>query len=100
MRIELKEGIIFNGETGEKICDITELKDYGQAMYIIELLLEDRQKSEEDYISVLEENKLLETEISLLEETVSDLECQLNEIEYEYQMFKDSLDEWSRDYDR
>lgn len=100
MRIELNGTVIINGETGKKICDITELKEYGQAMYIIELLIEDRQRAEEDYITVLEENKLLEAEISLLEEQNSELEYQLNEVESDFQMFKDSLDYWDKDYDR
>lgn len=121
MRIELQESTIINAITGEKICDISELSDYGQAMYIIELLMKDRQKAEEDYLEILEENRLLKLDNSLLEEDyleilegnrllgldnslleeeVSELEYRLNEVESEFQMFRDSLDEWSRDYDR
>ena len=57
MRIELQESTIINATTGEKICDISELSDYGQAMYIIELLMKDRQKAEEDYLEILEEKR-------------------------------------------
>lgn len=100
MRIELQESTIINGITGEKICDISELSDYGQAMYIIGLLMKDRQKAEEDYLEILEENRLLELDVSILEEEVSELEYKLNEVESDFQMFRDSLVEWSRDYDR
>lgn len=100
MRIELDKSTIFDSETGNKICDISELKDYGQALYIIELLLEDRQKAEEDYVALQEEYKLLENENYLLEETISLLEYDLNRLEYDFQMYKDNECEWRDDHER
>jgi len=92
MRIELDNGTIYNSHNGTKICDIEELENFGQAKYIIELLLDDRQEMETEIIELTEDRNKTKTSL----EELQDLSVELAEIS---EMYKDKFEEMKKELD-